>query len=189
MAVELLRRRFTVEEYHRMGEAGILREDDRVELIDGEIVEMTPIGSRHAACVTRLNQLLVRALGDRAIVSVQNPTSIPPHSQPQPDVMVLRPRPDFYAKAHPEPEDVLVVVEVADTSLPFDRTVKVPLYARAGVREVWVIDLAGEVVEVLRRPGAGGYADLQRHARGDRLDCQAFPDVVLTVDDVLGPRS
>jgi Uma2 family endonuclease len=189
MAVEVLRRRFTVEEYHRMGEAGILQEDDRVELIDGEIVEMTPIGSRHAACVKRLVHLFAGALGDRAVVSVQDPIAIPPESETQPDVALLRPRADFYAGGHPQAADVWLVVEVADASLPVDRGVKLPLYARAGLREAWLVDLAGEVVEVFRRPGAGGYADVQRRARGDRLGCEAFPDVVLTVDDVLGPRS
>jgi Uma2 family endonuclease len=188
MAVEILRRRFTVEEYHRMGEAGILREDDRVELIDGEIVEMTPIGSRHAACVKRLMHLFVRALAARAVVSVQDPIAIPPESEPQPDLALLRPRADFYAGAHPEARDVLLVVEVADTTGPFDRGVKIPLYARAGISEVWLVDLTADVIEVHRRPGGGRYADLQRQARGERLVCQAFPDVELSVDDVLGPR-
>lgn len=189
MAVEVLRRRFTVDEYHRMGQAGILREDDRVELIDGEIVEMTPIGSPHAACVTRLSHLLIRALGERVIVSVQNPTSIPPHSEPQPDLMVLRPRADFYARAHPEPRDVLLVVEVADTSVSFDRGVKVPLYARAGITEVWLVDLTTDVVEVYRRPATGRYGVTHRRQRGERLECDAFPELILTVDQVLGSRA
>ena len=171
-----------------MGEAGILREDDRVELIDGEIVETTPIGSRHAACVDRLTRFLVRLVGDRAIVRVQNPATIPPHSEPQPDVMLLRPQADFYAAAHPEPRDVLLVIEVADTTLPFDRGVKVPLYARAGVAEVWLIDLTTDSVEVHRHPTGSRYADVGRRARGERLACQAFPDVELSVDDMLGPR-
>jgi Uma2 family endonuclease len=188
MAVEVARRRFTLEEYQRMGEAGILREDDRVELIDGEIVEMTPIGSRHAACVNRLNQVLQRALGERAIVSVQNPTSIPPHSEPQPDLMLLRPRADFYAAAHPEPRDVLLVIEVADTTVPFDRGVKIPLYARAGMVEVWLVDLTTDTVEVHRGPAGNRYADVERRGRGERLLCQAFPDIELSVDDVMGPR-
>jgi Uma2 family endonuclease len=187
MQLDVARRRFTVEEYHRMGEAGILREDDRVELIDGEIVEMTPIGSRHAACVDRLNHLL-RRVGDRAIVRVQNPATIPPHSEPQPDLMLLRPQADFYAAAHPEPRNVLLVIEVADTTLPFDRGVKVPLYARAGVAEVWLIDLTTDTVEVHRRATGSRYADVARRTRGERLACQAFPDVELSVDDVLGPR-
>ena len=186
MAVESARRRFTVEEYHRMGLAGILREDDRVELIDGEIVEMTPIGSPHAGCVNRLARLFFAAAGQRAVVTVQNPISLPPGSEPQPDLVLLRPRGDFYAGGHPGPGDVWLVVEVADTSLTFDRTVKVPLYARAGIPEVWVVDLAGQRVEVYRRPAGGLYADVQRHERGQRLVCAAFPDLALSVDDALG---
>jgi Uma2 family endonuclease len=187
MAIEVARRRFTVVEYHRMGEAGILREGDRVELIDGEIVEMTPIGSRHASCVKRLNQLFVRALGDRAVVSVQDPIAIPPESEPQPDLALLRPRADFYAGGHPGPADVLLVVEVADTSAPFDRGVKIPLYARAGITEVWLVDLTTDTVEVLRRSSGGRLADVQRHGRAGRVACEAFPDLDLSIDELLGP--
>ncbi len=187
MAVEILRRRFTVVEYHRMGEAGILREDDRVELIDGEIVQMTPIGSRHAACVKRLNQLFARAVGDQAVVSVQDPIAIPPESEPQPDLALLRPRADFYASGHPGPADVLLVVEVADTSAPFDRGVKIPLYARAGIPEVWLVDLITDTVEVHRRSSGGRFADVQRHGRAGRVECEAFPDLDLSIDKLLGP--
>lgn len=136
MSVQLLRRSFTVEEYHRMAEAGILREDDRVELLEGEIVEMTPIGSRHAACVDRLNQLGVRGVGPRAIVRVQSPVRLGERSEPQPDLTLLRARPDFYAHAHPGPADVLLIIEVAEASADADRTVKMPLYARAAIPEV-----------------------------------------------------
>ncbi len=128
-------------------------------------------------------------LGERAIVSVQNPASIPPDSEPQPDLMVLRPSHDFYARAHPEPRDVFLVVEVADTSLGYDRAVKTLLYARAGIPEVWLVDLNAEAVEVYRQPATGRYAETQRRPRGERLGCEAFPDWVLSVDDVLGPRS
>ena len=186
MAVEILRRRFTVKEFHHMGEAGILTEDDRVELIDGEIVHMTPIGSRHAACVKRFIRLLTTAVGDRAIVAAQDPVVLGPDSEPQPDVALLRPRPDFYAGGHPGPEDVWLLVEVTDTTAPFDRTVKVPLYARAGIPEVWLVDLAAQSVEVYRRPSASGYAEVQRLTRGHRLTCGAFPDRSVTVDQVLG---
>ncbi len=186
MAVEILRRRFTVDEYHRMGEAGIFREDDRVELIDGEIVEMTPIGSPHAACVTRLAHIFIAKVGERAVVRVQNPIILGATSEPEPDVAVGHPRPDFYARGHPEAADVWLVVEVADTSLAFDRTVKVPLYARAGIAEAWVVDLPGQRVEVYRRPAGGRYAEVQRHERGHRLACAALPDLALSVDDALG---
>jgi hypothetical protein len=186
MAVLLLRRRFTVDEYHRMAEAGILAEDDRVELIEGEIVEMSPIGSRHAACVKRMTSLFYRQVGQKAIVSVQDSIRLTGHSEPQPDLALLKPRPDFYAKAHPGPEDVLLVVEVAETSPDYDRTVKVPLYARSGVPEVWLVDLAGEGVEVYRQPSPQGYREVRQARRGQRLTPEAFPDVELAVDDVLG---
>ncbi len=171
-----------------MGEAGILRQSDRVELIDGEIVQMTPIGASHAGCVNRLNRLFVLTAGDRAVITVQNPISIPPRSELQPDLALLRPRADLYARAHPEPADVWLVVEVADTSAAFDRAVKIPVYAQANVPEVWLVDLPSERVEVYRRPAQGGYADTHVAARGQRIRCQAFPDLDLSVDDVLGSR-
>ena len=186
MAVQVLRHRFTVEDYHRMGEAGILSADHRVELIDGEIVVMTPIGSPHAGEVNRLNRLFVVRLGDRAVVTVQNPVVFPPDSEPQPDLAILRPRPDFYGRLHPRPEDVLLIIEVGDTSLGYDRTVKAPLYARAGIPELWIIDLEGECVEVYRQPAAGAYQQVQRFPRGQSVAPQAFPDLRLAVDGILG---
>ncbi|GIW50689.1 MAG: hypothetical protein KatS3mg081_0044 [Gemmatimonadales bacterium] len=156
MAVQLMKRRFTVAEYHKMAEAGILGEDDRVELLEGELVAMAPIGSRHATCVRRLNYLLSRGVGERAIVDVQNPIRLSEYSEPQPDLALLKPRPDFYAAAHPGPEDVLLVVEVAETSADYDREVKIPLYARAGIPEVWLVDLAGAQIETFRQPAQGG---------------------------------
>ena len=186
MPVQLLKRSFTVEEYHRMVQAGILTEDDRLELIEGEIVAMTPIGSKHAACVNRLTRLLSDQVGRRAILSVQNPINLGERSEPQPDLALLHVRPDFYASAHPEPPDVLLVVEVAETSADVDREVKVPLYARAGIPEVWLVDLAGECVEVFQEPAPQGYQQIQRVRRGQRVAPQAIPDLELAVDDVLG---
>jgi len=187
MGIEIIRHQFTVDEYHRMGEAGILREDDRVELIDGEVVQMTPIGSRHAGCVKRIIHLLTTRLGDRAVVAVQDPVLLGRHSEPQPDVMVLRPRPDFYSDSHPSAIDVWLLIEVSDTTAPFDRTVKVPLYARAGIAEVWLVDLGADRVEVYRRPVPDGrYADVRRAARGDRLIGEAVPDLDVAVDAILG---
>lgn len=187
MALQPVRHRFTVDEYHRMGQAGIFGEDDRVELIDGEIVEMTPIGSRHAACVDRLTRIFVQHLGPRAIVRVQGPIRLGEHSEPQPDLALLRPRGDFYAEAHPEAGDVLLVVEVAETSGPIDRGVKLPLYARAGIPEVWLVDLAGGAIEVHRQPSPRGYQDVQRVGRGQSLSSQAVPGLTLAVEDILGP--
>lgn len=175
--------RFSVKDYYRMVEAGVLREDDRMELVEGEIVDMVPIGSRHAACVARLTRLLVSGLGERAVVWVQNPVRLDDLSEPQPDLAVLGPRDDFYAGAHPGPAEALVVIEVAETTLGWDRRVKVPLYARSGVAEVWVVDLVSEAVEVFRRPGPDGYAEVQRAARGEQLDVAG---ISVGVDEILG---
>jgi Uma2 family endonuclease len=133
------KRLFTVREFEQMDQAGIFREDDRLELIDGEIFAMAPIGSRHAACVRRLRRLSTPALGERALVDVQNPIVLHDRSEPLPDVILLQPRADFYAASHPWPSDVFLMVEVADTSLDYDQEVKVPAYARSAILEVWVV--------------------------------------------------
>lgn len=186
MSVELLRRAFTVEEYHRMTQAGILREDDRVELLDGEIVTRTPVGSRHAAGVNRLTHALSGRVVGRAIVSVQNPVRLGERSEPQPDLALLRTRPDFYADAHPGPMDVLLVIEVAETSVDLDRKIKVPLYAQAAIAEVWLVDLAGGYVEVYRDPAGQAYRDVRRVGRGQHLSPDTFPDLRLAVEELLG---
>jgi len=187
MAVVLKRRRFTLGEYQRMGEAGILSEDDRVELIEGEIVEMTPIGARHAGTVARIGHVFSRRLGERVIVWAQNPIQLPlQDSEPQPDVTLLRPRPDFYTLSHPRAGDVFLLVEVMDTSVERDRRVKLPLYAMAEIPEVWLVDLNTDPVEVYRQPAAGGYGDARVVERGEPLTIEAFPDLVLTPADLLG---
>jgi Uma2 family endonuclease len=186
MAVEVLRRRFSIEEYHRMGRAGILSEDDRVELIEGEIVVMTPIGSAHAGKLNRLGRLFTVRLGQRAIVAIQNPIALLADSEPQPDLAILRPRVDFYERSHPRPEDVLLLVEIAETSLDYDRTVKVPLYARAGLPEVWIVDLAAESIEVYQEPSEGSYRGVQFFIRGQSLAPQALPDLLVPADEIFG---
>ena len=188
MAIELQRRLFTAQEFHRIAEAGVLREDDRVELVDGEIVEMTPIGSAHAACVDRLLVLLQRCLEDRGILRVQGPIRLDAHSEPQPDLAVLKPRADFYASAHPTPGDVLLVVEVADTSTRYDRDMKLPLYARAAIPETWLVDLLNERVEVFTQPTPQGYHSSRQTRRGERLTSDALPAADLLVDDIVGNR-
>lgn len=180
---EPLKKLFTVSEYHSMAETGILAEEDRFELIEGEIYRMAPIGSRHAGCVNRLNHLLQ---GTRAILAPQNPVILNDFSEPQPDMALLRWRDDFYSSSHPNPDDILLLVEVADTSVGFDRRVKVPVYARRGIREVWLVDLTKSTVEVNRRPSQTGFGDVRKLRKGDRISPLAFPDLELNVSDILG---
>jgi Uma2 family endonuclease len=185
MAVAFHRRPFTVAEYHTMLDAGILTEDDRVELIEGEIVQMTPIGSPHAGQVNRLTRTLVRALGERGVVTVQNPVTLNDLSEPQPDLTVLRPRGDDYAGAHPAPDDVLLLIEVADTSLAYDRQVKLPLYARCGIPEVWILAVQNAVLEVHRSPAGAVYVEIQQLRAGDTVTPLAFPEVTFEVAALL----
>ena len=185
VGTQLQRRLFTADEFHRMAEAGVLREDDRVELVDGEIVQMTPVSSRHAACVDRLNILLQRSIDGRGILRVQGPIELDAHSEPQPDLSVLTPRADYYASAHPTPGDILLVVEVADTSFRDDRDIKIPLYARAGIVETWLVDLSNERVEIFTQPTAQGYQQSRRAGRGARLTPSALPQISLLVDDIV----
>jgi Uma2 family endonuclease len=185
MPAALTRRRFTVGEYYRMAEAGILRPDERVELIEGEIITMAAIGSRHSATVMRLTRVFSREIGDRTLVLVQGPVRLSDLSEPEPDVALLRPRPDDYASAHPGPDDVLLIVEVADTTVAFDRGTKVRLYAAAGIPEYWIVDLAGDRIEVYREPGAVGYRDVSRLRRDDTLSAAAFPELQIAVGAIL----
>jgi Uma2 family endonuclease len=182
--LDVPKRLFTVEEYHRMAAAGVLREDDRVELIEGEIVEMSPIGNAHAVVVKRLNRWFHRNTGDRTLVGVQDPIRVGDHSEPQPDVMLLRPQKDDYAGGHPGPEDVFLAVEVADTSLTYDHDIKIPFYARAGIAEAWLVDIPGKVIEVHRTPGPDGYADVRRVPAGQSVSPLSFPDATLPVDEL-----
>jgi hypothetical protein len=169
-----------------MAEAGIFAPECRVELVDGEIFEMSPIGPWHAGVVNRLNHRFAAGLGGRAVVHVQNPVGLDARSEPQPDLMLLRPREDFYGRAHPTPEDALLLVEVADTSLRHDRERKLPVYARAGVPEVWIVNREADAVEVFREPSPGGYHERHQRRRGEDLAPGAFPDLRLSVSDILG---
>ena len=186
MSVQYEKRYFNVVEYYRMAEAGVLSPDDRVELIEGEVVKMSPIGSRHAACVRRLDALLNREATDLAQVSVQNPVRLDDFSEPEPDVALLRPRADFYADSHPTPADVLLIVEVADTSVEFDRGIKLPLYARAGVPQVLIVNMPGEVVESYSEPVNGAYQKFVRARRGESVGIILLPNLSLSVDVALG---
>lgn len=186
MAIERKRYRFTADEYHRMGEAGIFHEDDRVELIDGEIVEMNPIGDPHAGGVNRLTRLFIGRLGDMAVVGVQNPVRLGEYDEPQPDLAILRYRADFYASRGPRPEDVLLLIEVADSTAGYDRRVKGPLYARHTIPEYWLVDLNRGHVVVFREPAPDGYRATRVHRPGESLSLVSLPDVAIAVADMLG---
>jgi Uma2 family endonuclease len=160
----LQRHRLTVDEYHRMAQAGVLAADARVELIDGEIVDMAPMKSRHASVVGRLNALLHDVVGSSATVWCQLPLRLSPRSEPEPDLQLLRPRKDFYAKAHPGPADVFLLIEVSDTTSRYDREIKAPLYARHGVAELWIIDLDNRRLCVMQSPRDGQYTEITETA-------------------------
>jgi Uma2 family endonuclease len=186
MATGNIVQRLSVEEYEHLIETGALTENDRLELIRGEIIEKMPIGDPHAATVNRATTFLVPPLIGRAVVSIQNPIRLA-DSVPEPDVVLLRPRGDFYGTGKPRPEDVFLVIEVADSSLAFDRDVKGPLYAEAGIPEYWILDLNGECLLVHRQPRPDGtWAEVRVVQRGEGLAPLAFPDLLVTVVDLLG---
>jgi Uma2 family endonuclease len=184
MEVAAARRRFTRKEYYRMAEVGILREDDRVELIRGEIVEMSPPGRHHRAFVNNLNRLLSRRLPEQTVVSVQNPLALSDDTEPQPDLAVLRTRDVSYKDREAWAEDALLVIEVAESSLAYDRTTKRRLYAEAGIPEYWVVDCAAETIEVHRGPGPDGYREVRLVTGAAALSPQAFPDVALSTTEI-----
>jgi Uma2 family endonuclease len=185
MQVETTKKLFTVDDYYRMAEAGILMPEDRVELIDGEIIEMSPIGARHLGCVNRATRLFTAALGNRAVVSVQNPLRLNKYNEPEPDIVLLKPRADDYASKTPAAEDAILVVEVAETTLRYDRDVKMPLYAAAGVPEVWIENLIDDLLLVYRNPAGRAYTTSLQLRRGATAAPVALPDFVFTVEQLL----
>lgn len=184
--VDTRKRLFSADEYHELAHASILGEDERVELIEGEIVEMAAVGSRHAACVKRLNVLLGENLAGDAIVSVQDPIRLSDNSEPEPDLALLKPRDDLYAEGHPGPQDVLLVVEVSETSVEYDSEVKLPLYARAGIPETWLVNLPEQRVEIHSHPVDGEYRQSTRYRSGDSLTSAAMPEPGLPAAEILG---
>lgn len=179
------RRRFTVKEYYRLAEFGILDRDSRVELIEGDIIEMPPIGPPHASAVNELARILNAKVGEKAKVTVQSPILLGESTHPQPDVCLVKPV-DVYFHRHPEPEEVLLIIEVSDSSVEFDRSTKGRLYSRAWIPEYWLIDIPGQRVEVYSSPGPDGYTEKQELGRGDRISPAAVPDVEIDTADILG---
>lgn len=183
------RRRFTVDEYYRMAEADILGPDERVELLAGEIIKMAPIGSKHAGSVTRFAEEFFENLGRRVTVRIQNPIRLAPGNEPEPDIVIAYRRDDGYAGEHPTPEDVILLIEVSDSSVGFDRRHKLPLYAIYGIPEVWLSDVNSRTIEVHDEPMAGGYARMRVYGSDEMLSPAAFPDVVIAVADVIPESS
>lgn len=179
------RYRLTVAEYHRLGEMAIFDEDFRVELIEGDLIAMPPIGERHAGKTRQLNRLFSARVGAAALVDVQNPVALDQHSEPQPDLALLKPRSDFYESGHPQPEDVLLLLEISDSTLRYDRDIKVPLYAKAGIPEVWLLDLPGQRLEVYRRPSGEGYREILYPAFDETIAPVLLPDLVLPVNSLI----
>jgi Uma2 family endonuclease len=186
MALPIPHKLFTVEEYEQMISAGILAKDDRLELLRGEIVEMAPIGLRHASCVARVSKLLERVVGDSGIVWGQNPVLLPNESLPQPDVTLLKWRADFYTSDRPRSDDIILLIEVADSSLWTDRSAKVPIYAEAGIDVLGIVNLLENSVEVYTNPQNGHYSDTQTLRRGQNVRLPEPFDAELTVDDIIG---
>ena len=185
MPGELTRRRFTVDEYFAMADAGILKHEDHVELIEGEIIQMTPIGSRHAACVSRLSHLLFEQADGNAIVRVQSPMRLSQLSAPEPDLRLARPRRDHYATDHPGPGDVFLIVEVAHTTLTYDRGTKLALYAAAKVPEVWIVDVDGRAIEVYTSPEGMRYLSGYRAGPADTVRSEQLRSIVVEVSRII----
>ena len=180
------RRRFTVAEYYAMAEAGVLAYDERVELLDGDVIAMPPIGDWHASRVKRLNNSMLTPVRGRAIVSVQDPVRLGDNSEPEPDVMLLRWRDDFYEGGHPGPADVLLLIEVSDTTVDYDRNEKLSAYAAAGIPEVWIASRQDRRIESYADPAGDEYATVRHYGAGERIAPRAFPDVTLDVDRIIG---
>ncbi|HXG91814.1 MAG TPA: Uma2 family endonuclease [Blastocatellia bacterium] len=185
MSVQIQKHYFSVGEYYQMARAGILSEDARVELIEGEVIETSPIGTRHAACVDRLNAFLNRSLGSKAIVRVQSSIRLNDFSEPQPDITLLKPRPDFYSSSHPTPSDALLIIEVADTSVEYDRRAKLPLYVRAGIPETWLTVLLKDTSEIHSQPVNGKYQKIQRVRRGRTITTSTISELSFKVYELL----
>jgi len=182
MSVDVVRRRFTVDEYLKMVETGILNEDDRVELLDGDIVTMTPPGPDHNAPTGILNRLLVLGVGSRAVVMPGPTLRLSKLSAPEPDFVLLRPDPRNYRDRYAEPGDVLLLVEISDSSLRRDREVKLPLYAAAGIPEYWIVDVQNETVRLYKDPAGSSFTSVRNFRRGEMVSPSAFPDLRIAVD-------
>jgi Uma2 family endonuclease len=186
MAAEVTKKLFTVDEYYSMAKAGIIAPDERLELVEGEIIQMSPIGHRHGVRVVRGSTLFFEALGRKGVISTQGSLRLSRRTEVEPDLVVFKPRADFYASGRATPADVLLVVEMADTSLTYDRNVKIPLYARAGILEVWIQDIKKDVLLVYRDLRGNNYATALEMRRDESVSPIAFPEIRFSIDDLFG---
>ena len=186
MAVPLVRKRFTTHDFHRMAEAGIIGEDDRYELIAGEIVEMAAIGSKHSACVTTCTQICYERLGRSVVIIVQGPIQLGPDYEPQPDLIIARQRTDNYRENNPTPEDILLLLEVADSSFAYDQTVKMPIYAAAGILEVWLVDLNRQRILRYSEPHEGNYKIVRQFRPGRQITSVVVPELSVATGAIFG---
>jgi len=184
MTAQLLTHKFTTQQYHLMHEAGVFPEGDRLELINGEITKMSPIGRKHAACINRLVEFFTQKLGTQIVLSVQNSIRLDDNSQPQPDLAILKRRNDFYEEGLPTPSDILLIIEVSDSTIAYDRDIKMPLYAAAGIPEMWLFDVNKKAIEGYSLPSSSGYKQMRRYEADDTLAMLAFPDVIFNWEEL-----
>ena len=177
--------RFTVEQYYKMAEVGILDVEQRTELIEGEVIEMSPIGAKHAACLSKLADVLRDRTRNKALVRQQNPIHMGDRSEPQPDIAVVKERQNYYLESHPIPTEIFLLIEVADSTLKYDRDVKVPLYAKAGIPELWIANLEAQVFETYRQPSETGYQHVQIYGKGEVINLLMLPDVAIAIDEIM----
>ena len=182
--MKLPTKKFTIEDYHKMSDMGIFDYSDHLELIKGEIIQMSPIGSKHASCINKLNRMLNQKLVDEVIISIQNPIKLEDDSEPQPDVVLLKYRSDFYAEEHPKFSDILLLIEVADSSINYDRNVKIPLYAENKINQVWLIDLNEEYLEIYNNPESNYYRNMQKLSRKDTINLNILSSIEIQVSNL-----
>lgn len=187
MAINTPKRRFSVEEYHRLALSGILKEEDKVELVQGEIVEMSPIGPKHASTVTRIVRLLTEIFRDQYLISPQNPIQLGLDSEPEPDIVILKEKADFYATRHPKAEEVVFIIEVADSTLQYDKEVKLALYAQSGIAEYWIVDLQAHQLMIHSFPDGNTYQQLKCFQSGEDVFSTLLPNTIALVD-VMGEK-
>jgi Uma2 family endonuclease len=180
------RKIFTVHDYHKMIDAGVFVGNSNYELIEGEIVKKMTVGNYHISCVNRLTMLLASKLSGKAIVSVQNPVIVSDISEPEPDVTLFKFREDFYASRKATAEDVLLLIEVSDSTVSYDRSVKVRLYAEAEVHEVWLVNLPRQILEVYTEPISGKYKVVKKYEKTQTVSPKLLPEIKLKISDIIG---